>query len=85
MQLAVIIQEGITRQVEPTDRIRDVKREIQNEVRLPRQQLHLVFGVTHLNNESTFQDYSILANASIVLLETALQNDEMVIYGSQAH
>jgi hypothetical protein len=61
-----------------------VKREIQNEVRLPRSQLHLVFGVTHLNDESTLQDYSILANASVVLLETALQKDEMFIDRSPA-
>lgn len=61
MQIFVMTTEGnhITLEVEPTDRIEDVKAKIQDKASIPPDQQILSFAGKELEDENTLQDYSM--------------------------
>lgn len=58
----------ITLEVEPTDRIEDVKQKIQDKEGLPPERQRLIFAGKILEDGNTLQDYSIMKDSKIYLV-----------------
>jgi ubiquitin C len=58
----------ITLEVEPTDRIADVKQQIYEKEGIPTYQLRLIFAGRQLEDGNTLQDYSIIKDSGIHMI-----------------
>lgn len=70
MQIFINVLENgkhITLEVEPTDRIEDVKQAVENKEAIPVDRQILKLGETILENENTLQDYSIVKDDTLNL------------------
>ncbi len=70
MQIFVTTLTGknITLEVEPTDKIEDVKAKIQNQENILSEQQQLIFAGNQLENGNTLQDYSIQKDSTLHLV-----------------
>jgi ubiquitin len=58
----------ITLDVDPTDRIADVKDKIYDKEGIPSEQQRLIFAKKQLENDNTLQDYSVQNNSVLSLV-----------------
>ena len=58
----------ITLEVEPTDRIEDIRAKIEDKTQIPAEQQTLIFAGEHLEDGNTLQDYSIQKDSTLQLL-----------------
>ena len=58
----------ITLEVEPTDRIEDVKAKIQESEGIPSDQMWLIFAGKRLEDHNTLQDYAIQKDTTLRLM-----------------
>lgn len=74
MQIFVKTLEGehITLEAEPTDRIEDVKRRLQDQTGIAAEEMQLIFAGKRLEDGNTLQDYSIQKDSTL----------HMVLYGT---
>lgn len=70
MQLFVKTESGkhITLEVEPTDRIEDVKAKIQDKEKIEPSKIALIFADKILEDEKTLQDYSIQKDSTLKII-----------------
>jgi ubiquitin C len=71
----------ITLEVEPTDRIEDVKSKIEDKEGIPSDRQWLTYGGKPLEDDNTLQDYSIQKNSTLQLC-LFLRNSTSLRYGS---
>jgi ubiquitin len=94
MQIFVKTLSGthITLEVEPTDRIEDVKAKVQDKEGVPAAWQHLIFAGKVLENGNTLQDYSIQKDSTLHLVQRPVVNVawlggaplQIVAYGNSA-
>lgn len=72
---------NITLEVEPTDRVEDVKAKIQDKKGIPSNQQILVYAEKLLEDGNTLQDYSILRDSTLYLYQPNKAGDFSVLGG----